>query len=245
MIEINENNTLNITKVIDEDINISKDVHFKINISKYLNLNLNITILKDSKPNIYIITKENTKFNLNITLEENSSLNLFIALFGKKNNDDIKINLIGKNSNINMSLISISNSGSSTYNTLINHINENTNSIINNSAILTNKAEVFMNIKSNIKKDSTHSNSKQSIEGLILDKDSKIEMIPTLLIDENNIFANHSSRIYRINENDLYYIMSKGISKENANKMYANNFLLKYTNENYKEEIKKLIERSI
>ena len=224
-------------------INIVKDADLNLDITKYSNLNLNIS--KQIKSNINIITKDDTKFNLNINLEENSSLKLFIALFGKKNNNNISINLIGKNSNINMSLITLSNNGNSTYNTLVNHINNNTNSIINNSALLTNKSKVLMNIKSNINNGTINSNSKQSIEGIILDKDSKIEMIPTLFIDENEVFANHSSKISKINDNDLYYIMTKGISKEDANKMYANNFLLKHAPLEKIKDLKKLIERLI
>lgn len=245
MIEVIDSKTLKIDKVLDDDINIIKNSDLILDITKYLNLNININVSKNIKSNISLITNHNTRFNLNINLEEDSSLKLFLGLFGKKNNNDIKINLIGKNSNSNMSIVTISNNGSSTYNTLINHLNEYTNSIVNNNAILLNSSEVLMNIKSNIQNKSINTNSKQSIEGILLDNKSKLEMIPTLLIDDNNVFASHSSKISKINENDLYYILSKGISKEDANKMYANNLLLKVTPDEFKEKIQKLIERSI
>lgn len=210
-----------------------------------INKDLNIDILKNLKPSINIITTKDTSFNLNINIEENSSLKLFIALFGKNNFNDININLNGKNSNINLTLINLSNNGISNINTTINHLNDFTNSIVTNDSLLTNKSKVLLNVINNINDGTINSNANQSIEGLLLDKDSKLEMIPTLFIDNNKVFANHSAKISRINDNDLYYIMTKGISKEDASKMYANNFLLKHVSFELKEKIKKLIERSI
>ncbi len=242
---IDEFVNLKIDKVLEEDININKNTNLVLDITKYLNLNININVSKGVKSTINLITKHNTRYNLNLNLEDDSSLKVFIALFGRKNNNEIKANLIGKNSNVNISLITVSNKTSSTYYTVINHLNDNTNSIVNNNAILLNKSDVLMDIKSNIQNGSIISNSKQSIEGILLDNTSKLEMIPTLFIDENNIFASHSSKISKINENDLYYIMSKGISLEDANIMYANNFLMKFVPEEYKETVEKLIERTI
>ena len=39
--------------------------------------------------------------------------------------------------------------------------------------------------------------------------------------------------------------MSKGLTKEDANKLYANSFLIKNSPDEFRDEIIKLIERSI
>ncbi len=245
MITIDKNTTLEFDKILEDKINIVNNSDLILNVTKYLNLNINIDINKEIKANIYLITKYNTKLNITINLNDNSSIKLYTAFFGKKNNNEFRINLNGINSNCNVQTISLSNNGSSTYYTYINHINNNTNSIVNNRLLLNNKSEVLADIKSNIKNKSINSTSKQSIEGILLDNTSKLEMIPTLYIDDNNVFANHSSKIYKINDNDLYYLMSKGLTKEDANKLYANSFLIKNSPEEFKDEIIKLIERSI
>lgn len=245
MIEVLDNTILKIDKVLDEEIVIKNNVDLELDITKYLNLNLNISILSNSKVNIYLITKNNIKLNLNINVEENSNIKLFFALFNRKSNTDIKVNLIGNNSSSNISLINLAKNNISTHYTLVNHLGNKTNSIIKNNAILNNSSSCLMNIKSSIKNKSFGSNSNQTIEGLCLDKDSKLEMVPTLYIDENDVFANHSSSVSRINDRDLYYIMSKGINKEDASKMYALSFLLKVTPLEKQEIISKMIERYI
>lgn len=245
MIEVFENTILKIDKVLDDEIVVKNNVDLELDITKYLNLNLNISVLMNSKLNLYLITNHNIRISLNINVEENSNVKVFFALFNRKSNTDVKVNLIGKNSSSNISLINLSNNNTSTHYTLINHLGEKTNSIIKNNAILNNGSSCLMDIKSKIKNKSKGSNSNQTIEGLCLDKNSKLEMIPTLYIDENDVFANHSSSVSRINERDLYYIMSKGINKEDANKMYALSFLLKVTPLEKQEIIEKMIERYI
>ncbi len=245
MIEVNTNTTLKIDKTIEEEIIINKNVDLELDIIKYLNLNLTITLEKNIKSNIYLITNHNIKMDLTINVNDNSSVKVFFGLFNKKNNTNININLIGKNSNTNYSMINLSNHNISTHSALINHLNDNTNSIITNRSILNNNSICSMNIKSNIKNDSINSNSSQNIEAIILDSNSKVEMSPILFIDENNVYAKHSSSVSRINERDLYYLMSKGINKETANKIYALNFLLKDTPNEKREIIEKMIERYI
>ncbi len=243
MIEIYENTTLTIDKVIDDEIVINKDLDLELDLTKYLNLILNITISKKVKSNIYVITKQNAKLNITINVEEDSSVNCFFAFFNKKSNIDLKVNLLGNNSNSNIKLLNLANNSTNTFNSIINHLNNNTNSMINNSLILTSNSYCTSAIKSNIKNKSLNSNSKQNIEAIILDDKSKIEMTPILYIDENEVFANHSSSISKINDQDLYYIMSKGISKEEANKMYALSFFIKHTPSEKIEIIENMIER--
>ncbi len=245
MIEITKDTKLQIDKTIDDEIIIKNDVNLELDIIGYLNVRLNITISKKSKANIFLITKNNIKLTLNINVEEDANIKGFVAFFGKKSNTDIKVNLIGKNSSTYLTLINMSNSSTSTHYTNVFHLHENTNSIILNSAILNNESTCLMEVKSNIKNKSIKSNSNQSIEAICLDNKSKLEMLPTLHIDENDIFAKHSSKVARITDKDLHYIMSKGISEKDANKLYANSFLLRVTPDEFKERIEKLIERSI
>lgn len=245
MIELIDNTTLKIDKTIDDEIVIKKDLDLELDLSKYLNLTFNLTISKKVKSNIYIITKQNAILDININVEEDASVKCFFAFFNRKTNIDIRTNLLGKNSNSNINIISLSNNNISTFNTTINHLNDNTNSIINNSLILNNNSSSISIIKSNIKNKSIDSNSSQTIDALLLDDKSKIEMTPSLFINENEVFANHSSNISRINKDDLYYILSKGISKKDAEKMYILSFLMKQTPIEKKEIIEQMIERTL
>ncbi len=89
-----------------------------------------------------------------------------------------------------------------------------------------------------IKKD-THSNyCEQSISGLLLSDDARISGNPNLIIDSNKIKANHKLLIGSVNKDYLFYIMSKGISEQNARLLLANKFYQEHI-ENIEEECKK------
>jgi len=55
----------------------------------------------------------------------------------------------------------------------------------------------------------------------------KCEVIPNMLISNNEVIANHYVTIGKINEEELAYLMSKGINEEKCEKLIINGFLIK------------------
>ncbi len=86
---------------------------------------------------------------------------------------------------------------------------------------------------------------KQSIQGLLLSDEAKISGNPNLIIDSNKIKANHKLSIGCFNKDYLFYIMSKGISEQNAKLLLANQFYQEHldniTDETKKEKISNMI----
>ena len=85
------------------------------------------------------------------------------------------------------------------------------------------------------------SKASQLSRGVILDDDSNVTANPILLIDEYDCFANHGAEIGKINDEDLFYLMSRGLSKTEAFTLMLQGMVRPYIDsiplESLKEEI--------
>ena len=57
-------------------------------------------------------------------------------------------------------------------------------------------------------------------------KDGKSTIWPNLWIDNYDVDSNHSALIGKFSEEKLFYMMSRGISRENASRLLLNGFLI-------------------
>lgn len=81
-----------------------------------------------------------------------------------------------------------------------------------------NKAGGSVNITASgkIMKGAKESQSHQSTRVLTLADKEKVSITPLLLIDENDVAASHACAIGEMNEDHLYYLQTRGLSKEAA-----------------------------
>ncbi len=61
--------------------------------------------------------------------------------------------------------------------------------------------------------------------GMLLDKSAHLESIPAMSIDENEVKATHSSATGPIDEEVIFYLMSKGLAEKPAKKLIVEGFL--------------------
>lgn len=85
-----------------------------------------------------------------------------------------------------------------------------------NFAVLFDRAQYEMVANGNIKKGCAEAQSHQTTRVLTLGKDHSAKVIPLLLIDENEVKASHALSIGQPNEEQLYYLCSRGLSKQQA-----------------------------
>jgi len=84
-----------------------------------------------------------------------------------------------------------------------------------------------------------------SCEALILDKRSQSNTFPHMEIDENEVVAMHEAKTGKIAEEELVYLMSRGISETEAMAMIVNGFMepiVKKLPLEYAVEMNRLIE---
>ena len=90
-------------------------------------------------------------------------------------------------------------------------------------------------------------NAKSNVEcdALILDEKSKTNTYPTIKIKENKSDVGHEATVGRISDDHVFYLMSRGLSKEQAMQMIVNGFMEPIIRElplEYAVEMNKLIE---
>ncbi|MBX6395560.1 MAG: Fe-S cluster assembly protein SufD [Alicyclobacillaceae bacterium] len=76
-----------------------------------------------------------------------------------------------------------------------------------------------------IEKGAVGTDGHQAESLLILSPSARADAIPMLLIDENDVRADHAASVGKINPEQLYYLMSRGIAEEDARKMIVRGFL--------------------
>jgi Fe-S cluster assembly protein SufD len=242
-------------------INKTEDVMYEINDDA--------TITVAEGVNAYILDKTNNK-NIKLNVQKNASVNYFIL---KSNNSKREFNVSGEINltEINMTqtdekmnvklneeyasfngrVLSFSNNVKSTITFYADHQSKKTFSNIENVGVALNCGDLLFDVTGKIEKGMNASKASQLSRGVIMDNDSNITANPILLIDEYDCFANHGAAIGKINDEDLFYLMSRGLSKNEAFilmlqgiiRPYLDSIPLDSLKKETEEEVLNLIER--
>jgi Fe-S cluster assembly protein SufB len=82
-------------------------------------------------------------------------------------------------------------------------------------------------------------------DALLLDETSRSDTYPTMEVDEPDVHLQHEAYVSKLSEDQLFYLMSRGLSEENAAKMIVNGFVEPIVKElpmEYAVELNRLIE---
>lgn len=128
------------------------------------------------------------------------------------------------------------------------HLGKNTESTIVSKSIAQNGGNATYRGKVSIKENAINSEAMVKCDSLILDKFSKSDTFPTNIC--NNISSNieHEATVSKINEDTLFYLMSRGLSKEKATELIVLGFIDKFKEElpmEYAVELNQLIKRNL
>jgi Fe-S cluster assembly protein SufB len=89
------------------------------------------------------------------------------------------------------------------------------------------------------------SKSKVVCDALLLDEESRSDTYPTIRIGEDDVDVGHEATVSKIGEEQLFYLMSRGLSEEEASGMIVGGFIEPFTRElpmEYAVEMNRLIE---
>ncbi len=92
-----------------------------------------------------------------------------------------------------------------------------------------------------IKEDASDSNGYQKLESLMLDDNARSISIPDLEIHNDKVKCTHGATTTRIDEEKVFYMMSRGISKRKAEEQLVEGFYYPAINEIKDEETKELL----
>jgi Fe-S cluster assembly protein SufB len=93
--------------------------------------------------------------------------------------------------------------------------------------------------------DAAGAKSKVVCDALILDEESRSDTYPSIRIDENQVDTSHEATVSKIGEEQLFYLMSRGLSEAEGSAMVVNGFVEPITKElplEYAVEMNRLIQ---
>ena len=126
------------------------------------------------------------------------------------------------------------------------HVAPNTSSVINSKSISKNGGRAGYRGLLEVAKGARGSKSKVVCDALILDEDSRSDTYPYIRVDENeNVYTEHEATVSKIGEEQLFYLMSRGLSEAEASAMIVSGFVEPITKElplEYAVELNRLIQ---
>ena len=110
-------------------------------------------------------------------------------------------------------------------NTLQHHAAPNSMSSLHIKSVLTGDAS--FQYRGNIKTDkqAQQSNAYQQNDNLLLSQKAHVDTKPELEIIANDVKCSHGATIGRLNEDELYYIQSRGVSRDEAYQLALQGFV--------------------
>lgn len=96
---------------------------------------------------------------------------------------------------------------------------------ISQRGVLLEKSELVFNGIGDIIHGASGANAEQENRVLMMSDQAHGDANPILLIDENDVIAGHAASVGQVDQNQLYYLMSRGIDKEQAQRLVIRGFL--------------------
>jgi Fe-S cluster assembly protein SufB len=125
------------------------------------------------------------------------------------------------------------------------HFAPNTSSKVTSKSISKNGGRTSYRGLLKVYKGAVNSRSNVTCDALLLDPASRSDTYPTIEIDEEDVTIGHEASVSKIGEEQLFYLMSRGLSQEEATTMVVSGFiepLVKELPMEYAVEMNRLIQ---
>ena len=125
------------------------------------------------------------------------------------------------------------------------HAAPHTTSIITSKSVSKNGGRTAYRGLVRVEPEAHHAKSNVRCDALILDEDSRSDTYPYIEVEEESAALGHEATVSRVGEDQLFYLMSRGLSETEAMGMIVNGFIEPITRElpmEYAVELNRLIE---
>ena len=217
----------------------------------FINIFYNFDLRKDAILKNYKIDKiqnNNIKYSFNnINQDENSVSETFILSAGSdflKN--EINCNLNGKYSSAFVNgIFSLMDKQQHEIRTTVNHLTENTKSYQLIKSVLGKESKAVYQGKIFVKSIAQKTDGYQLSKAILLDESSEFNAKPELEIYADDVKCSHGSASGSLDENSIFYLMSRGLSYQQSKELLINGFVLDVIEKITDNEIKNLVKNII
>ena len=238
--EFEQNSSL---RLIDY-LNYNSEKNF-INIFYDFDLKKN-SILKNYKIDNNLNKNIGYLFN-NIIQDENSISENFILSCGSSFlKNEINCDLQGNYSSAFINgIFSLTDNQQHEIRTSINHLTENTKSYQLIKSVLGKESKAVYQGKIFVNSEAQKTDGYQLSKAILLDETSEFNAKPELEIYADDVKCSHGSASGSLDENSIFYLMSRGLSYQQSKELLINGFILDVIEKITDPEIKNLIKNMI
>lgn len=111
------------------------------------------------------------------------------------------------------------------YTAMARHVGTHTTSNMVARGVMKDSARSVFTGITDIKKGATGSDGRQKEKILMLSDTSRADAIPSLLIEENDVFAAHAASAGPVDPHAIFYLMGRGLSEMEATRLIVHGFL--------------------
>ena len=217
----------------------------------FLNIFYNFDLKENAVLKNYKVDKfenKNIKYSFNNIEQDKDSISETFILSAGSNffKNEINCNLNGKYSSAFVNgIFSLNNNKHHEIRTIINHLTENTKSyqliksVLEDSSIAAYQGKIFVN------SEAQKTDGYQLSKAILLNKESEFNAKPELEIYADDVKCSHGSASGSLNEDSIFYLMSRGLNYQQSRELLINGFLLDVVEKITDSEIKNLIKNLI
>ena len=184
---------------------------------------------------------KNIKYSFNnIEQNKNTISETFILSSGSNFfKSEINCNLKGEHSSAFVNgIFSLDNDKHHEIRTIVNHLTENTKSYQLIKSVLEDSSKAAYQGKIFVNSDAQKTDGYQLSKAILLNKDSEFNAKPELEIYADDVKCSHGSASGSLNEDSIFYLMSRGLNYNQARELLINGFLLDVVEKITDSEIK-------
>jgi Fe-S cluster assembly protein SufD len=143
-----------------------------------------------------------------------------------KNSGDYSIKLTGEGAHAHITgLFNLKHQDQLNLNVTIIHASPHTSADTNLRAVVDGQATATINGTIIVEKSAQQTNSFLTEKILLLSPQAHAHAIPNLEIEANDVKCSHAATVSTIDEEQLFYLQSRGITEKKAKQLIANGFL--------------------
>ena len=203
-------------------------------------------ILKNYK--IDKVQNKNIRYSFNNIEQDNNSVSETFVLSSGSNfsKNEINCNLKGEYSSAFVNgIFSLNDGQHHEVRTIINHLVENTKSYQLIKSVLGKNSKSAYQGKIFVDSKAQKTDGYQLSKAILLDETSEFNAKPELEIYADDVKCSHGSASGSLDENSIFYLMSRGLNYQQSKELLINGFLLDVVEKITDTEIKNLVKNMI
>ena len=217
----------------------------------FLNIFYNFNLKEDAILKNYKVDKlenKNIKYSFNNIVQNKNTISETFILSSGSNffKSEINCNLKGEHSSAFVNgIFSLDKNKHHEIRTTINHLTENTKSYQLIKSVLEDSSKAVYQGKIYVNSVAQKTDGYQLSKAILLNKDSEFNAKPELEIYADDVKCSHGSASGSLDEDSIFYLMSRGLNYKQARELLINGFLLDVVEKITDSEIKNLIKNMI